>query len=214
METVSQLIDFLLHLDRFLQQWCTTYGGWTYAILFAIIFCETGLVVTPFLPGDSLLFAAGAMSSYGLNPLILFLSLVSAAVIGDNVNYWIGRLVGQKLVHEDSKILKKKYVDRTHEFFERYGKSAIILARFVPIVRTFMPFVAGLGKMDYRIYLPFDIAGGVLWVGICVFAGYFFGSHEIVKKNFSLVALAIVFISILPGIIEFIRVHRRARAAK
>src|SRR5262245_21143247 len=168
MEWLTQFIDFFLHVDKHIDALISDYGAWTYAILATIVFCETGLVVTPFLPGDSLLFAAGALAGREgniLNSLWLFLLLTGAAIVGDNCNYWIGRLIGPHVPFKDNaRFLKKKYLTRTHAFFERYGRSAIILARFVPIVRTFMPFVAGLGRMDYRVYLPFDILGGVLWV--------------------------------------------------
>lgn len=216
MDWLTQLLDLFLHLDVHLDRAISEYGAWTYGILFAIIFAETGLVVTPFLPGDSLLFAAGALAGREggtLHSGWLFVLLTIAAIIGDNLNYWIGRLMGSRIrFRDDARFLRKQYLDRTHAFFEAYGVKAIILARFVPIVRTFMPFVAGVGRMDYRVFLPFDILGGVVWVGVCVFAGRLFGQIPIVRDNFTLVALAVVFLSILPAIIGYIRHRRAARA--
>jgi membrane-associated protein len=206
MDFVHWAIDVFMHLDQHLDAVMQQYGLWTYLILFVIIFCETGLVLTPFLPGDSLLFAAGALAGAGsLNAGLLFGLLAAAAIIGDNSNYAIGRLFGTRILHgRNARLVKKEHIERTHAFFERYGTKTIIIARFVPIIRTFTPFVAGLGRMTYGRFLPFDIAGGMIWVGVCVFAGYFFGGREFVKKNFSLVILAIIAISLLPAVIGFV----------
>ena len=219
MDFVSWAIDVFVHLDQHLDAVMQQYGTWTYLILVAIIFCETGLVVTPFLPGDSLLFAAGALAGAGsLNVGLLFGLLAAAAIVGDNSNYAIGRFFGTRILHaRKARLVKKEHIERTHAFFERYGTKTIIIARFVPIVRTFTPFVAGLGRMTYRRFLPFDIAGGMVWVGACVFSGYFFGGREFVKKNFSLVILAIIAISLLPAVIGFINAKvkgSRGAAAK
>jgi membrane-associated protein len=209
MDLIKYLVDLFLHLDKHLGEIIQSYGVWSYTILFLIVFCETGLVVTPFLPGDSLLFAAGAFAARGdLNVLLLFLILCLAAIIGDTVNYWIGHYIGPKIFHKENvRFLNKKHLERTHQFYEKYGGKTIIIARFIPIVRTFAPFVAGIGSMSYWRFIAYNIVGGVLWVAICIFGGYFFGNLEIVKSNFSLVILAIIFISILPIIIEFAQ-HR------
>jgi membrane-associated protein len=213
MEIISKLIDIFLHLDKHLNEIIGQYGAWTYLILFVIIFCETGLVITPILPGDSLLFAAGALAALGsLDVFWLFVLLTIAAIIGDTVNYWIGHWVGPRIFHrENVRFLNKKHLERTHEFYERYGGKTIIIARFVPIIRTFAPFVAGIGSMTYWRFIAYNIIGGVAWVAICVFAGYFFGNLEIVKNNFSLVIIAIVLISILPMAVEYIR-HRMSKS--
>ncbi len=212
MELLAQFVDIFLHLDKHLNQVISDYGMWTYLLLFVIIFCETGLVVTPFLPGDSLLFATGALAAGSmLDHKWLFVTLSVAAILGDTVNYWIGAIVGPKVFHEEkSRFLNKKHLVRTHEFYEKYGGKTIIIARFVPIVRTFAPFVAGIGKMTYLKFISYNIIGGLLWIAICLYAGFFFGNLRIVKENFTLVILAIIFISILPGVIEFIR-HRNAQ---
>ena len=211
MEWITSLIDLFLHLDQHLNIIIRDYGLWTYLILFIIIFCETGLVVTPILPGDSLLFAAGAFAAGGvLDPLWLFLLLGTAAVAGDTVNYWIGNWVGPKIFHqEEMRFFKKEYLIRTHEFYERHGGKTIIIARFIPIIRTFAPFVAGIGKMTYFRFISYNVIGGIVWIALFVFGGYYFGNLPMVKKNFTLVILAIIFISVLPGVIEFLR-HRRA----
>ena len=213
MELIKSLIDFFLHLDQHLGELIRNYGLWTYLILFLIIFCETGLVVTPFLPGDSLLFAAGTFAARGdLSVFWLFIILSIAAIIGDTVNYWIGHFVGPKVFHKENvRLLNKKHLERTHAFYEKYGGKTIIIARFIPIIRTFAPFVAGIGSMTYWRFITYNIVGGILWVGICVFAGFFFGNIEIVQRNFSLVVLAIVLISVLPVVIEFLR-HRMGRS--
>jgi membrane-associated protein len=182
-----------------------------YLILFAIVFCETGLVVTPILPGDSMLFTAGAVAGIGsLDPLWLFVVLSVAAILGDTVNYWIGALIGPRAFSGDIRFLKKKHLDRTHAFYEEYGGKTIILARFVPIVRTFAPFVAGIGAMNYARFIVYNIVGGAAWVALCVFSGYWFGNWELVQKNFSLVILAIVIISVMPMVVEYLRSRRQS----
>lgn len=212
MELIGKLIDVFLHLDQHLNDIIGQYGTWTYLILFLIVFCETGLVVMPFLPGDSLLFAAGAFAALGsLNVFWLCLLLSIAAIAGDTINYWVGHWVGPKIFHrENVRFLNKKHLERTHGFYEKYGGKTIIIARFIPIVRTFAPFVAGIGRMSYWRFIAYNVVGGVAWVAICVFAGYFFGNLEIVKKNFTLVVIAIVLISVLPMLVEYIR-HRASR---
>lgn len=209
MEYVRHAIDIFIHLDKHLSQIVGDYGTWTYAILFGIIFAETGLVFTPFLPGDSLLFAAGAIASLGaLNPWLLFVLLAIAAILGDTANYWIGKFLGHKLV--GGRFVKQQHLDRTHAFFEKYGGKTIIIARFVPIVRTFAPFVAGVGEMSYGKFIAYNVIGGLLWVAICIGAGYAFGQRPFVKQNFSLVILAIIIISVLPAVIEVVRARRQS----
>jgi membrane-associated protein len=212
---MSSILDFVLHIDRYLGIFIQQYGTLTYVILFVVIFCETGLVVTPFLPGDSLLFAAGALaaidSSGTLNVFFLFAILAAAAVLGDTVNYLIGAKFGVKLFDYNIPFLKKEYLDRTYEFYEKYGGKTIILARFVPIVRTFAPFVAGVGRMNYSRFITFNLVGGVGWVAIFVFLGYLFGNVPFVKDNFEIVTLAIVLISVLPMVFEYVRSRRRAK---
>ncbi len=210
-------VDLLLHVDEYLRDLVEMYGPWIYAILFAIVFAETGLVVTPFLPGDSLLFAAGALAATGaLDVTVASVVVLSAAIIGDAVNYAIGRSVGRQIVRRAEsdprwrRWINPAYVARAHEFFERHGGKAIVLARFMPIVRTFVPFVAGIGEMSYPKFALYNVAGAVLWVGVCVGAGYAFGNVPIVRDNFSLVAMGIVIVSVLPMVFEFIR-YRRAR---
>ena len=212
MEFIKSVIDFVLHLDVHLSGLIQTYGLWTYLILFAVIFCETGLVVTPFLPGDSLIFAAGTFAARGdLRVVVLFFLLAAAAVIGDTVNYWIGKIIGPKIFQkENSRIFKKQYLDRTHEFYEKYGAETIIIARFVPIVRTFAPFVAGIGRMSYGKFLSYNVIGGIAWVALFTFGGYFFGNIPFVKKNFSLVIIAIILISLVPVLLEFLK-HREKK---
>jgi membrane-associated protein len=210
MEFFNWFVDLVLHLDDHLLELTTQYGTWVYAILFAIIFAETGLVVTPFLPGDSLLFAVGSLTALGALDLVTVLFLLTvAAVLGDTVNYWIGARVGPKVfTQKHSRFFKKEHLDRTHAFYEKYGGKTIVIARFVPIVRTFAPFVAGIGAMTYSKFVAFNVAGGILWVVGLVLAGYFFGNLSFVQNNFSLVILAIIIISILPGLVEYLR-HRR-----
>jgi len=209
MDFISRIIDFILHVDVYLEQLITNYGMWTLAILFAVIFMETGLVVTPFLPGDSLIFAAGTFAARGaLNPWVLFIVLSFVGVLGDTVNYWIGHTVGGRAYSGEVKWIKKDYMVRTHAFFEKYGGKAVVLARFVPIVRTFVPFVAGAASMSYPAFAFYNVTGGIAWVAICVGAGYAFGNVPVVKNNFSLVALGIVFVSVLPALVEYLRTRR------
>jgi membrane-associated protein len=212
MELVRTLIDFVLHIDDHLHLLVQNYGVWTYAILFLIVFCETGLVVTPILPGDSLLFAAGAMAARGsMDVTLLSILLIVAAILGDACNYAIGKYMGPKVLERDGRFLKRVYLERTHRFFEKYGGKTIILARFVPIVRTFAPFLAGVGTMTYARFAAYNVIGAVLWVVLFVGLGYWFGTIPIVERNFELVVLAIVFISIMPAVIEWLR-NRRALA--
>lgn len=203
------IIDFILHLETHLASIIATHGVSTYGLLAAVIFAETGLVVLPFLPGDSLLFVAGALTATTLlNPIILFLVLTFAAIVGDNVNYWIGRTIGERLIKAKRPIINKKYLHRAHEFYEKHGPVMVVIARFVPIIRTFAPFVAGVSEMTYSTFLPYSIFGGSLWIGVFVFGGYFFGNLPIVKEHFSLVILAIMVISVIPAGIEFIRARK------
>jgi membrane-associated protein len=204
---IEIFIDFLMHMDQHLDLIIRTYGIWTYAILFFIIFCETGLVIAPFLPGDSLLFAAGSFAAMGsLDILKLAVFLGVAAIMGDTVNYWIGYVVGPKVfTKEKSRFLNKQHLERTNRFYKRYGGKTIIIARFIPVIRTFAPFVAGIGCMNYSRFLTFNIIGGSAWIAFFIFAGYFFGNLPFAKDHFSLVILTIVIISILPGAIEFLR---------
>ncbi len=214
MDLIHKFIDLVLHLDAHLDTMVQQYGPWLYIILFLIIFCETGLVVTPILPGDSLLFAVGALAARpdGLNLWLLLGLLTVAAIAGDTLNYWIGAFAGNKLLAKYPKLIKPEYIQRTHEFYERYGGKTIIIARFVPIVRTFAPFVAGIGKMTYTRFMSYNVVGGILWMVLLLSAGYFFGNMPLVKKNFSVVVLGIIFLSILPGIIEFLRERNRLKA--
>ena len=201
---LASLIDFILHIDQHLIELTQTYGLWIYAILFLIVFCETGLVVTPFLPGDSLLFAAGAVAALGgMNVHIAAALLLTAAVIGDAVNFAIGKYFGKKLFAKpDSRVFKREYLDKTHAFYEKYGGKTIILARFVPIVRTFAPFVAGMGNMHYGRFIRYNIIGALMWVGLLTYAGYFFGELPVVKNNFGLVVIGILVVSVLPMAVE------------
>jgi membrane-associated protein len=217
MDFIRTIFEFALHFDKYLEVFVQQYGVLTYAILFVIIFCETGLVVTPFLPGDSLLFAAGALSASLntggiLNPILLIVIMSIAAIAGDTVNYMIGAYIGPKVFERDSRFLKKEYFDRTNAFYEKYGGKTIILARFVPIVRTFAPFVAGVGKMNYRRFITFNVIGGIVWVTIFIVLGALFGNIPFVKNNFEIVTLGIVFISILPMIFEFVRARRHPKS--
>jgi membrane-associated protein len=210
MSFIRDALQYILHLDVHLAALVAQYGTWTYAILFLIIFCETGLVVTPILPGDSLLFATGALAAVSdLNIVILFVLLSVAAILGDAVNYYIGKTVGEKLFDGRIRYLKRDYLDRTHAFYEKYGGKTIIIARFVPIVRTFAPFVAGMGSMSYRKFATYNIVGGVLWIGALLFAGYLFGNIPLVRDNFGLVVIAIIVVSILPAVVEVIRSRGR-----
>ena len=210
---MQQLIDIFLHLDVHLAELVGRYGVWVYGLLSAIIFAETGLVVTPFLPGDSLLFAAGALAATGaLDLRLLFLLLAGAAILGNTVNYSIGRFVGPRVFRGETthRLLNRQHLDRAHAFFEKYGGMAVVLTRFVPIIRTFVPFVAGAGAMRYPTFALYNVAGGVLWVGICLAAGYLFGNVPVVKNNFSLVALGIVAVSLIPMAVEWVK-HQKKR---
>ena len=215
MEWITQLIDFVLHINVHLAELMQDYGPWIYLILFLIVFCETGLVVTPILPGDSLLFAAGALAATGgMNLWILCAVLIVAAILGDTANYWIGKKSGNILQRKFPRIVKPEYLVRTNAFFERYGGKTIIFARFVPIVRTFAPFVAGAGAMSYGRFMMFNVVGALLWVLLLVPAGYLFANVEFVKKNFSAVILGIIVVSILPGVIEVMRERNRLKKEK
>ena len=212
MELLQSAWDLFVHLDRHLGDVITQYGAWTHLILFTIVFCETGLVVTPFLPGDSLLFAAGAFAGLGyLGVVPVLISLSLAAILGDTVNYWIGAYVGPRAFSGKVRFLRKEHLDRTHRFFERYGGKTIVMARFVPIIRTFAPFVAGVGAMNYPRFLMYNVAGGVAWVLVFVGMGYFFGNLPWVKQNFVWVVLAIIVISVMPIVVEYLRARRRRR---
>ena len=206
MDFVLMLVDFVLHFDKHLAQIILDYGTLTYLFLFLIIFCETGLVVTPFLPGDSLLFAAGAFAAAGSREIaLLFALLFAAAVIGDSTNYWIGRTIGQKVTAKN--LIKPEHLAKTHAYFEKYGGKTLIIARFAPFLRTFAPFVAGVGHMTYRRFLAYSVTGGLLWISLFVFGGYFFGNLPIVKENFKLVIIGVIGVSLLPAVIELLR-HR------
>jgi membrane-associated protein len=209
----NSVLDFFLHLDRHLSEVISQYGTWTHLILFLIVFCETGLVITPFLPGDSLLFAAGTFAALGaLDLRLVVVLLIVAAIIGDTVNYWVGSYIGPRAFRGDGRFLKREYLDRTHAFYEKHGGKTIILARFIPIIRTFAPFVAGVGAMSYPKFLTYNILGAVLWVGLFVLGGYYFGNIPLVRKNFTLVILAIIILSVLPIMLETLRA-RRSRPA-
>ena len=213
---MEALIDLFLHLDAHLTEFVATYGGWVYLGLFVVVFAETGLVVTPILPGDSLLFAAGALAATGaLDITVLLVLLVTAAVLGDAVNYAIGRAIGPRIFRSVDRTsfwqraLNREHLDRTHQFFEKYGGKAVVLGRFVPIVRTFVPFVAGAGAMTYSKFAVFNVGGALLWVGVCTLAGYGFGNVPVVKENFSLFAIGIIFISLIPIGLEWYRGRTR-----
>ncbi len=207
---MNEILEFFLNLDEVLKEVVGQYGTLTYVLLFLVIFAETGLVVTPFLPGDSLLFAAGAIAATGaLNIVVLWLVLCVAAILGDTVNYWIGHFIGPRAFKSNSRFLKKEYLDRTHAFYEKHGGKTIVLARFIPIIRTFAPFVAGVGAMTYSHFIFYNVIGGVLWVTLFTFAGYWFGGLPFVQKNFELVVVAIIAISVLPMLIEYLRSRSR-----
>ena len=215
MQIIQLFLDLVLHLDKHLGSLIAQFGAWTYLLLFVVIFMETGLVVTPFLPGDSLLFAAGALAALDGSPLhvgILFVVLASAAILGDTANYWIGHTIGPRVFRENVRFLKREYLDRTHAFYEKHGGKTIILARFIPIIRTFAPFVAGVGEMTYGHFISYNIIGGILWTALFIFAGYFFGNIPVVKNNFSIVIIAIVLISVMPAVIEYLRSRRKPQA--
>ena len=215
MDFIRQIIDFILHVDVYLSDIIAQYGAWTLAFLFVIIFIETGVVVMPFLPGDSLIFAAGTFAARGaLNPWALFVVLSTAAILGDTVNYWIGHRVGAKAYSGEVKWVKKDHLERTHAFFEKYGGKAIFLARFVPIVRTFAPFVAGVSQMPYGFFIRWNVIGAIVWVGIFTALGYFFGNIPFVQENFELVIVAIVVISVIPAVVEAVKARREFRQPK
>jgi membrane-associated protein len=212
---LQELIDFILHIDARLTELVAEYGAWVYGLLFAIVFAETGLVIAPFLPGDSLLFAAGGLAATGaLDIRVVVVLLIVAAIVGDAVNYSVGRYLGPRMFHADDsagllhRLLNRHHLDRAHEFFERHGGKAVVLARFVPIVRTFVPFVAGAGAMRYSVFALYNVAGALLWVAVCVGAGYVFGNVPIVKDNFTVVALGIVAVSLIPVLLEYLK-HRK-----
>jgi membrane-associated protein len=214
MDMLRLLIDYVLHVDRHLAELIASFGPWFYILMFLVIFCETGLVVTPFLPGDSLLFALGAFAARpdGLNLGTLLISLTIAAIIGDSVNYWIGSILGPRIFRgEKIRFLNPKHLEKTHEFYERYGGKTIILARFVPIVRTFAPFVAGMGRMTYRKFMAFNVIGGIVWIALFLIAGYAFGNLPWVKKYFTLVIFGIIGVSIMPAVIEILRERSRLK---
>ncbi len=213
MEIIKSIIDFVLHIDSHLADIISQYGPWVYAILFLIVFCETGLVITPFLPGDSLLFAAGALaaSTGKLSVFILWGLLTLAAILGDGVNYFIGKRVGKGIFKPGNRILRPEYLHKTEQFYEKHGNKTIILARFVPIVRTFAPFVAGVGNMNYSRFATYNIVGGLLWVTLFLFAGYLFGNIPFVKENFEIVTIGIVLVSVLPMVIEVLKARREGK---
>lgn len=211
MDWISFGIDLILHLDRYLDLIIRSFGLWTYLILFIVIFMETGLVVTPFLPGDSLLFAAGAFAAKGsFNVSLLFFMLWLAAVLGDTANYWIGHFVGPRVFRENVRWLKREYLERTQAFYDKHGGKTIFLARFIPIIRTFAPFVAGIGQMRYGYFITYNIVGGLVWTALFIFGGYFFGNLPFVKNNFSFIIIAIILISVLPAVLEAVRNRRAA----
>lgn len=210
---LRDVIDHILHLDKYLGQIIQAYHTWTYLFMFFIIFMETGFVVTPFLPGDSLLFAAGTLAGLGeyLNIGVLYIIFSVAAIAGDTANYWIGHYIGPRAFSGNIRFLKKEYLDRTHVFYEKYGGKTIIIARFIPIIRTFAPFVAGVGAMTYPKFIAYNVIGGLAWVALFVFGGYYFGKLPFIQENFTFVLLAIIFISVLPALIEFVRSRQEAR---
>ncbi|ACL75526.1 DedA family protein [Ruminiclostridium cellulolyticum] len=207
MNIIVKFFDFVMNLDENLTLLANTFGVWTYVILFAIVFCETGLVITPFLPGDSMIFVIGALSASGeLNLTVITIVLIAAAILGDTCNYHIGKFFGPKVFKKDNvRFLKKEHLIKTHNFYEKHGGKTIILARFIPIIRTFAPFVAGMGSMNYIKFISYNIIGGILWVALFLTAGYFFGNVPVVQENFTLVILAIIFISILPGFVAYLK---------
>jgi len=212
MEFILQLVDFIIHIDVHLAQIIQDYNTWTYGILFAIVFAETGFVVTPFLPGDSLIFAAATFAAKGaLNPWLIFITMTTAGIIGDGVNYSIGHYIGPRVFTEDMRFLKREYLDKAHDFFEKHGGKAVVLARFMPIVRTFVPFVAGAGSMTYSKFVVYNVVGAVAWVGLFTTLGYFFGTIPAVEENFTFVIFAIIILSILPPIVEAIRERNKSK---
>ncbi|HKJ28271.1 MAG TPA: DedA family protein [Anaerolineales bacterium] len=212
MDLILQLVDFIIHIDVHLEAIITDYGTWTYIILFGIVFAETGFVVTPFLPGDSLIFAAAAFAARGwLNPWLIFLTMAGAGIIGDAVNYSIGHYIGPRVFTEDVRFLKREYLDKAHDFFEEHGGKAVILARFMPIVRTFVPFVAGAGAMTYSKFVLYNVVGAISWVGLFTTLGYFFGNIPAVEENFTIVIFAIIFLSLLPPIFEAYKERKKSK---
>ncbi len=212
LQLINWFIDFVLHMDKHLPQIVNDIGIWAYLVLFVIIFIETGVVVMPFLPGDSLLFAAGAVAaSTHLSPFPMFLMLALAAVLGDTANYWIGHFVGPKVFTQKSRWFKREHLERTHAFYEKHGGKTIFLARFIPIIRTFAPFVAGIGRMNYGYFISYNVIGGIVWTSLFIFAGYFFGNLPFVKNNFSLVIIAIILISLVPAVYEFLKEKFKAK---
>lgn len=211
-----EIFDFILHIDKYLANVIDFFGGWTYALLFAVIFAETGLVVTPFLPGDSLLFAVGALAGGGLlNIWVAYLVMLAAAILGDTINYWIGHYLGPKVFNkEDSRFFKKEYLEKTREFYEKYGGKTIILARFMPIIRTFAPFVAGIGKMNYKTFFLYNVIGAFVWVTTLTYAGYFFGGLPLVKANFEYAIFGIIALSLVPLVVEHIKYKRGPKIPK
>lgn len=215
MEFILQIVDFIVHIDVHLAQIIQDYNTWTYGILFAIVFAETGFVVTPFLPGDSLIFAAATFAAKGaLNPWLIFITMTTAGIIGDGVNYSIGHYIGPRVFTEDMRFLKREYLDKAHDFFEKHGGKAVVLARFMPIVRTFVPFVAGAGSMTYSKFVVYNVFGAVVWVGLFTVLGYFFGTIPAVEENFTFVIFAIIILSILPPIFEAVRERNKAKQLK
>jgi membrane-associated protein len=214
MDLIHFFVDFILHLDRHLGDLITRFGAGSYALLALIVFCETGLVVAPFLPGDSLLFAAGAFAGLGsLDPWTLTFVIIGAVILGDNVNYWLGRYIGPRAFSGDYRFFRKEYLQRTHRFFEKHGGKTVMLARYVPIVRTFTPFVAGIGAMPYPRFFAYSVGGGITWVSLFIWAGYFFGNLPAVRHNFTLVIMGIIVISVLPMVFEFLRARRETSRA-
>jgi membrane-associated protein len=214
MGIIETLIDFVLNLDKYLSLLIQTFGSWTYLILFAVVFCETGLVFTPFFPGDSLIFISGALANNGLlNVELLFVIFAAAAILGDTANYWIGHFLGPKIFRTNSRFLKKEYLKSAHEFYAKHGGKTIIIARFIPVIRTFAPFVAGIGEMAYRRFIIYNIIGGIAWVAVFLFGGYYFVGLEIVKNNLSLSIIIIIVVSFIPIISEYLR-HRSKKAVK
>jgi len=214
MEYIKLAIDFILHMDKYLSVIIQACGLWSYLVLFVVIFIETGLVVTPFLPGDSLLFAAGAFAAKGdFNLELLFILMALAAVLGDTVNYWIGHSIGPKVFSGNVRFLKKEYLDKTQAFYEKHGGKTIFLARFIPIIRTLAPFVAGVGKIRYGYFISYNVIGGIVWTALFVFGGYFFGNLPFIQKNFSLVIIAIIVISVLPAVFEYFKGRRESKMA-
>jgi membrane-associated protein len=216
MEMILKFFDMLLHLDKYIDLLIRDYGMWTYLIFFIIVFCETGLVVTPFLPGDSLLFVAGTFAALGsLNLMWLLVILSAAAILGDTINYWIGNYIGPKVFQmQNSRVFRKEYLDRTHQFYEKYGPITIVIGRFIPIIRTFAPFLAGVGRMTYGKFLTYNVVGGILWIASFTLGGYFFGNLPFVRKNFTFVIVAIIVISVMPTVIEYVRQRRQAKAKR